>query len=123
MWEIETTDIFDEWYDALDSSDRGNVLASLLLLQTRGPMLPRPYADSVYGSRHNNMKELRIQSKGKPLRAFFAFDPERRGVILCAGDKAKDSKGFYQKMMGIADKEFDKHLIKLKRGQKHGKNT
>lgn len=26
MWTIETTDTFDEWFDALDDIDRANVL-------------------------------------------------------------------------------------------------
>lgn len=70
MWWIETTDLFDSWFDALEDTDRANVLASLLVLRETGPMLSRPYADTVKGSRHSNMKELRIQSKGDPIRAF-----------------------------------------------------
>lgn len=113
MWIVETTDTFDEWFNALDAADRTNVLASLLLLQERGPMLARPYADKVYGSRHSNMKELRIQSKGRPIRAFFAFDPERKAIVLCAGDKGKNEKRFYEVMIQIADREFTLHLNKL----------
>ena len=113
MWTIETTDTFDAWFDALDDTDRTNVLASLIVLRDRGPMLSRPYADTVYGSRHSNMKELRIQSKGDPIRAFFAFDPERKGILLCAGNKTKDEKRFYDVMIPIADREFAAHLAKL----------
>jgi hypothetical protein len=61
MWTIETTNTFDEWFDILDDIDRTNVLASMIVLQERGPMLSRPYADTVKGSCHNNMKELRVQ--------------------------------------------------------------
>ncbi len=50
MWVIETTDTFDEWFDALDDTDRANVLASMMVLRDRGPMLSRPYADTVNGS-------------------------------------------------------------------------
>ncbi|MDP1142649.1 type II toxin-antitoxin system RelE/ParE family toxin, partial [Klebsiella pneumoniae] len=82
--------------DQLDEADRTNVLASLIVLRERGPSLPRPYADTVYGSMYSNMKELRIQSKGKPLRAFFAFDPRRNGIVLCAGNKALNEKRFYE---------------------------
>ena len=39
MWVIKTTDTFDEWYDTLGDTDRANVLASLLVLQERGPLL------------------------------------------------------------------------------------
>lgn len=115
MWWVETTDLFDNWFDALEDTDRANVLASLLVLRETGPMLSRPYADTVKGSRHSNMKELRIQSKGDPIRAFFAFDPERKGIVLCAGNKTSDEKRFYQVMIPIADREFTAHLERLKK--------
>jgi len=73
MWSIETTDRFDQWFDALDDTDRISVLASMMVLRETGPMLSRPYADTINGSCHSNMKELRIQSKGDPIRVFFAL--------------------------------------------------
>lgn len=114
MWLIETTDTFDHWFDALDDTNKTDVLASLLVLQERGPMLSRPYADTVKGSCHSNMKELRIQSKGHPIRAFFAFDTKRKGIVLCAADKTSEEKRFYEVMIPIADREFTTHLEKLK---------
>ncbi|RUR08877.1 type II toxin-antitoxin system RelE/ParE family toxin [Legionella septentrionalis] len=113
MWSIETTDTFDIWFDTLDDIDRTNVLASMIVLQEKGPMLSRPYADTVKGSCHSNMKELRVQSKGDPIRAFFAFDPKRRGILLCAGNKTGNDKRFYDEMIPIADREFTAHLKKL----------
>ena len=113
MWAIDTTDTFDSWFDSLDDTDRANVLASLLVLQEMGPRLARPYADTVKGSIHSNMKELRVQSKGDPIRAFFAFDPERKGIVLCAGNKTGKDKRFYEVMIPIADREFTAHLAKL----------
>lgn len=75
----------------------------------------RPFADTVKGSKYPNMKELRIQHQGDPVRAFFAFDPERNGIVLCAGDKTGlNEKQFYKDMIKIADKEFSKHLHSLK---------
>ena len=59
------------------------------------------------------MKELRIQSKGKPLRAFFAFDPKRKAVLLCAGNKTGNEKRFYKLMIPLADKEYETHLDNL----------
>lgn len=115
MWVIETTDTFDEWFNALDDTNRANVLASLIVLQERGPMLSRPHADTVNGSCHSNMKELRVQSKGDPIRVFFAFDPIRRGILLCAGNKAGNEKRFYDVMIPIADREFTVHLERLKK--------
>jgi hypothetical protein len=73
------------------------------------------------------MKELRIQSGGRPLRAFFAFDPERTAIILCAGDKTGNAKRFYKSMIHIADNEFSTHLANLKKakakGGNHGKKS
>jgi len=116
MWEIETTCLFDDWYFSLGEVDRENVLAAILVLREKGPMLSRPHADSVYGSVHSNMKELRVQSKGRPIRAFFAFDPARTGIILCAGEKTGKDKRFYDEMIPLADREFTAHLEMLKGG-------
>ena len=114
MWSIEQTETFEDWYYSLDDVDRENVLASMLLLQEKGPMLSRPHADTVNGSRYPNMKELRIQSQGKPFRAFVAFDPNRTGLLLCAGDKGGNEKRFYDEMIPIADREYAAHLESLK---------
>ena len=59
------------------------------------------------------MKELRIQSKGKPLRAFFAFDPRRKAILLCAGNKSENEKRFYKVMIPLADKEYQAHIDNL----------
>lgn len=114
MWSIEQTDTFEAWFFSLEEADRENVLASLLLLRERGPMLSRPHADTVNGSQFPNMKELRIQSLGRPIRAFFAFDPTRTGIILCAGDKGGNDKRFYDEMIPVADREYAAHLENLK---------
>lgn len=120
MWSIKQTDTFEQWYFSLADGDRENVLAAVLMLKARGPMLPRPYADTVNGSDYGNMKELRIQSNGKPIRAFFAFDPRRTGILLCAGDKTGKDKRFYDDMTPVADREYTAHLESLERGENDG---
>lgn len=90
------------------------IIVSILLLEQLGPRLSRPYADTVKGSKYANMKELRIQSKGKPIRAFFEFDPKREGIVLCAGKKVGKEKKFYIEMIHIADSEYTEHLKRLK---------
>ena len=114
MWEVITTDTFDEWFDCLNDSDRTNVIAGMLLLQELGPHLSRPYADTLNGSKYTNMKELRIQSKGDPLRAFFAFDPTRKGILLCAGNKTENEKRFYKSMIPLADNEYEAYLKNMR---------
>ncbi|MCA6927745.1 type II toxin-antitoxin system RelE/ParE family toxin [Pectobacterium versatile] len=112
MWRIETTDVFDGWFSALNDRDRACVLAALIVLREKGPMLSRPYADMVKGSRYSNMKELRIQSGGTPIRAFFAFDPHRTGILLCAGNKSGNEKRFYDEMLPFAERELTNYLKK-----------
>ena len=82
----------------------------MILLGRCGPTLQRPYVDSVKGSRAKNMKELRVQSQGRPIRAFFVFDEKREALMLCGGDKSRDPKRFYTRMISIADAELDRHL-------------
>lgn len=106
MWTIKTTDRFDRWFKSQNATDRACVLASIIVLREKGPKLPRPYADTVKGSRFGNMKELRVQSRGKPIRAFFAFDPFRSGILLCAGIKTGNEKRFYEVMIPLADREY-----------------
>jgi len=113
VWTIKTTDRFDDWFSSLCAGERACVLALLLVLREKGPALPRPYADTVYGSRYKNMKELRIQSRGDPIRVFFAFDPTRTGILLCADKKAGNEKRFYEQMFPIADREFTDYLNTL----------
>lgn len=115
MWTIKTTDTFDRWYTSLNDKDRSSVLAALLVLREKGPALTRPYADTLSGSRYSNMKELRIQSRGDPIRVFFAFDPQRTGILLCAGNKAGNEKRFYARLIPIADWEFAHWLNTLKK--------
>ena len=110
MWKIETTDRFDRWLMSLDDVDRACVLAGLIVLREKGPALSRPYADTIKGSRYSNLKELRLQSKGDPIRAFFAFDPWRIGIVLCAGCKVGNEKRFYAEMVPLAEREFARHL-------------
>lgn len=112
MWTILNRPIFIDWFKSLDSRDKINVRASLILLEERGPTLPRPYVDTLKGTGISNLKELRVQSGGKPIRVFFAFDPERQCVVLCGGDKTGD-KRFYKKMIPIAESEFEDHLKEL----------
>ena len=87
MWVVITTDLFNEWLALQDEPTQEKILAALIVLQQQGPSLGRPFVDSIYGSTFTNMKELRIQHCGKPLRAFFVFDPLRQAIVLCIADK------------------------------------
>jgi hypothetical protein len=86
----------------------------VVVLETRGPQLPFPYSSGIAGSRHDHMRELRVQSRGKPIRIFYAFDPRRAAILLIGGDKTGD-KHFYERMIPVADRLYDEHLKELKK--------
>jgi hypothetical protein len=114
MWQVEYTDEFGAWWEALSEAEQVALDASVRLLEHFGPCLSRPHADTLHGSRHANMKELRTQCQGHPLRTFFAFDPRRMAILLIGGDKTGDER-FYDRMLPVADDLFDKHLQDLDR--------
>ncbi len=67
--------------------------------------------DTLKGSRHANMKELRFTVDGGVWRVAFAFDPHRDAVLLVAGDKSGGSeRRFYTRLISKADQRFDAHL-------------
>lgn len=115
MWEVKGTDLFDAWFEEQTEALQDEVLAALAILSEFGPNLGRPYVDTLNGSKHPNMKELRIQFEGNPIRAFFAFDPTRQAIVLCAGDKTGlNEKRFYKSMIKLADAEYSNHLKKMR---------
>jgi hypothetical protein len=110
-WEVEFTREAEAWYMRLDPDDANRMAAAFDELERKGPALGRPCVDSIKGSRHHNMKEVR--SIGGHLRALFAFDPRRHAVVLLGGDKAGDWKGWYERVIPRADRLYDKHLRTL----------
>lgn len=112
-WKVITVEYFDEWFLGLNALEQQDVLAAIFVLEKMGPTLGRPYVDSVKGTDTiKNLKELRVQHKGKPYRVFFAFDPLRQAVMLCGGDKT-GNKHFYETMIPIAEREFLNYLQEL----------
>jgi hypothetical protein len=113
MWSVDV-ELVTDWLASLDQSSYEQVVAALELLAERGPQLGRPLVDTVVGSRHKNMKELRPGSSGRSeLRVLFAFDSERQAILLVAGDKAGNWAKWYQKNIPIADERFAIHLQRL----------
>ena len=114
-WEVDFDPVFDAEFDALPIVVQDELLAHAKLLEAFGPKLGRPWVDTLNGSRHANMKELRFKSGNGVWRVAFAFDPRRRAVLLVAGDKSGGSeKRFYKELIRKADKRFDAHLDRLK---------
>jgi len=115
IWPIVFHPKFDREFEDLAESVQDELLAHLKLLQQFGPQLGRPRVDTLKGSRHNNMKELRFDAADGVWRFAFAFDPNRRAILLCGGDKSGVSeKRFYRLLIDKADERFDAHVARIK---------
>lgn len=112
-WEVALGDEFDPEFQALPEEVQDAILAAMGLLQQFGPTLGRPRVDTLNGSRHSKMKELRIEVADGVWRIAFAFDLKRKAVLLVAGDKSGVSKQqFYRALIGKADDGYDAHLAR-----------
>ena len=117
-WSVEFHPRFAQEVAELPDLVREALLEMALLLADAGPQLRRPHCDTLEGSRHSNMKELRFNASDGVWRVAFAFDPVRRAILLTAGDKSGVSQGrFYKQLLARADDRFDEHLTAL-RGSK-----
>ena len=101
----------EDWLMALDDDDYDAIMARVELLEERGPGLGRPVVDTITGSRHPNIKELRAGT----MRALFAFDPLRQAIVLVGGDKRDNWSGWYERNIPLADDLLDAHLAALRK--------
>lgn len=110
-WVVILHTAFEPEFRELSETVQDELLAHAKLLEAVGPELGRPRADTLKGSRHANMKELRFYADNGVWRVAFAFDPARQAVLLVAGDKAGTAeKRFYRQLIKTADARFDVHL-------------
>ncbi|WP_373507628.1 type II toxin-antitoxin system RelE/ParE family toxin [Thiocapsa sp.] len=115
-WTVLFDDAFETELPSLPEDVQDELLAHAKLLQCFGPQLGRPRVDTLKGSRFPNMKELRFDAANGVWRVDFAFDPERRAILLAAGDKVQTSeKRFYRQLIKRADERFALHLKSLTR--------
>ena len=86
-------------------------------LEDEGPFLGRPEVDTLSGSRHANMKEIRVRFERRVWRFAFAFDPDQAAIILCGGEKqGMSQKLFYNQLINKADSRFDAWLRESRHG-------
>ncbi len=90
-WQVLFHAEFEPEFEALPENVQDELLAHAKLLQQFGPQLGRPRADTLNASRHTNMKELRFDAADGVWRVAFAFDPNRKAVLLACGDKSGGS--------------------------------
>jgi hypothetical protein len=107
--DVVATDEFKRWYDDLDEQDTTSVMRVVDLLEARGLSLGFPHSSAIKGSRHA-LRELRVQSGGKAIRVFYAFDPKRQAVVIVGGDKTGLGDRFYEQMVPVAEKVWEDYL-------------
>ena len=115
QWTVLLDTAFEREFADLAEEVQDELLAHAKLLEAFGPQLGRPRVDTLKGSKHANMKKLRFDAADGVWRVAFAFDPERRAILLAAGDKAGGGeRRFYKQLIRKADKRFDEHLKRFK---------
>ncbi len=118
-WEVKLHEAFEAEFQTFELSVQDALLVVAKLLVDFGPQLGRPHVDTLKGSKFPNMKELRFEAADGEWRAAFAFDTERRAIVLVAGDKSGGSqKRFYKGLIAKADVRFSAHVESLKPGKK-----
>lgn len=111
---VEYTDEFEAWWNGLTLREQADSAKVVDLLVARGAMLGSPYSSQVKSSRHSHMRELRIQSGGRPIRIFYAFDPRRTAILLIGGRKMEQER-FYREYVRRADAIYDEYIRQLRR--------
>ncbi|MEG1913254.1 MAG: type II toxin-antitoxin system RelE/ParE family toxin [Cloacibacillus sp.] len=116
MWSVDY-ECIRAWLDEQDRDTVINIFAALKRLEQQGPTLGRPLVDTLKGTQVKNLKELRPASPGKTeVRLLFAFDPERKAVMLLGGDKSKGKSGrtkwsgWYKEAIPKAEAIYYQHL-------------
>lgn len=121
-WTVLFHDTFENEFKSLDKDLQDELLAHALVLGSFGPKLGRPSVDTLKGSKHANMKELRFGWEGGVWRIAFAFDTQRQAILLVGGDKGgADQRRFYKKLISVADSRFDDHLASTATEKRKGK--
>ncbi len=108
MIEVVVTDEFTGWYSTLDDAASDDVDVAVDLLGARGVTLGYPRSSEIKGASFA-LRELRVQSNGRPLRVFYAFDPARQAVLILGGDKTGDNR-FYETMISKSERIWKDYL-------------
>jgi hypothetical protein len=116
-WDVELHADVDKWFGSLCDADpccADLVEQAIDVLAEAGPTLGRPLVDRIAGSTYHNLKELRPASTGSTeIRILFVFDPRRTAILLVAGDKSGDWRGWYDSNIPLAEERYAEHLAAL----------
>lgn len=103
---VPTTAEFRRWSSGLDPEQRAKLGATIARISRDGPTLGRPHVDVIRGSRIHKLKEARID---RSIRVLFAFDSNRRPVMLVGGDKAGKWNRWYPLKIRLAERLYLDH--------------
>lgn len=118
-WTVLFHDDFHTEFGGLDEGLQDELLAHARLLAEFGPNLGRPTVDTLKGSCHANMKELRFSWAGEVWRVAFAFDPLRQAVLLAGGEKGgAGQRRFYKRLIHVADERYSDHVATVRKQTK-----
>jgi hypothetical protein len=110
-WDVELHADFIAEFERLTETVQDELLAHIAVLEEFGPQLGRPRVDTE-GLAPREHEGAPFRRRGRGLGFAFAFDPTRRALVLCGGDKSGGSKArFYRKLIARADARFDAHLV------------
>lgn len=115
-WEVEVSDEFREWYQSLPGDLRAGIAAGIDILERYGPETGRPYVDTLKGSNYPNLKELRVQYRGRPWRVLFILDPRRNVYLILGGDKSGDAH-WYRDAIRRAERIYKQYLSEIGEGE------
>ena len=114
-WMVRLAAEFVDEFHALPQPVQIELLAHARIIERFGPHTGRPRVDTLKGSRHSNLKELRFEAGGGVWRVAFAFDSRREAILLTAADKAGVPESrFYRQLISLADRRFSAHLSRLR---------
>lgn len=118
MVEVVYTDEFGEWYEGLDEPGAEDVYVAVGVLKDQGVALGFPRSSAIEGCKYA-IRELRVQSQGRPIRVFYAFDPRRDAVLILGGDKTGTTNArFYEALVPKCEKIWEDYLAEQAGGGK-----
>ncbi|MGH2893055.1 MAG: type II toxin-antitoxin system RelE/ParE family toxin [Solirubrobacteraceae bacterium] len=102
--ELRLTAEVSEWLTTLTPDTVSRVAAGMDRVRSAGPTRGRPDVDRIKGSRHHNMKELRLGT----IRVLFIFD-QSDPLMLLGGDKRGAWNDWYRQNVAKADRLYDQY--------------
>ena len=109
-WEVILVPEVHDWYLALDEISASLVRDSVELLAEHGPALGRPGGPDHRFQPAQRQGATAGISWRTEIRILFIFDPQRRAILLVAGDKAGNWTRWYRDAMKLAEDRYARFL-------------